>query len=53
MFALFVDQLWLAELCFGLALGLLVSSLLVSLYEIMISTKAIEAELADIVAKGR
>ena len=53
MFSLFVDQLRLAEVLFGSALVLLVASLLVSLYEIAISTKAIEAELADIVAKGR
>lgn len=53
MFSLFVAQQQLAELCFGLALVLLVASLLTSLYEIAISTKAIEAELADIIAKGR
>jgi hypothetical protein len=32
---------------------LLIASLLTSLYEIAISTQAIEAELADISAKGR
>ncbi|MFH7245523.1 MAG: DUF2721 domain-containing protein [Spirulina sp.] len=53
MFSLFVDQLRLAEVLFGSALVLLAASLIVSLYEIAISTKAIEAELADIVAKSR
>lgn len=48
MLTLFVAyELW-AELLFGLALLLLVASLLVSLYEIAISTKAIEAELEDL-----
>ncbi|NJL46771.1 MAG: DUF2721 domain-containing protein [Leptolyngbyaceae cyanobacterium SM2_5_2] len=48
MFSLFIQQVWLAEFLFGLSLMLLVASLLTSLYEIAISTKAIEAELADI-----
>lgn len=37
-----------AELSFGLSLLLLVTSLLVSLYEIMLSTRAIEIELEDL-----
>ncbi len=53
MFSLFVAQQRLAEVLFGLSLLLLVTSLLTSLYEIAISTKAIEAELADIDAKCR
>jgi hypothetical protein len=54
MFALFIQQQQLAEILFGLSLLLLVGSLLTSLYEIAISTKAIEAELEDICAgKGR
>jgi small-conductance mechanosensitive channel len=53
MFSLFVEQQQLAEVLFGLSLVLLIASLLTSLYEIAISTQAIEAELADISAKGR
>lgn len=53
MFALFVEQQALAEVLFGLSLLLLAASLVTSLYEIAISTKAIEAELADICAKDR
>ncbi|MBD0334484.1 MAG: DUF2721 domain-containing protein [Cyanobacteria bacterium Co-bin13] len=48
MFALFVDYQTLAEYLFGLSLLLLVASLLVSLYEIAISTQAIEVELEDL-----
>jgi hypothetical protein len=53
MLGLFLEQQQLAELLFGLSLLLLVASLLTSLYEIAISTRAIEAELADIDAKCR
>ncbi|HIK45181.1 MAG TPA: DUF2721 domain-containing protein [Leptolyngbyaceae cyanobacterium M65_K2018_010] len=53
MFSLFIQQQRLAELLFGASLLVLVGSLLTSLYEIAISTRAIEAELADIGAKGR
>lgn len=53
MLGLFVAQQQVAEVLFGLSLLLLVASLLTSLYEIAISTKAIEAELADIDAKCR
>lgn len=53
MLGLFLEQQQLAEALFGLSLLLLVGSLLVSLYEIAISTRAIEAELADIDAKCR
>ncbi|HEY9736579.1 MAG TPA: DUF2721 domain-containing protein [Trichocoleus sp.] len=48
MFSLFVNYQSLAECLFGLSLLLLTASLLVSLYEIAISTKAIELELEDI-----
>lgn len=48
MFALFIQQQRLAETCFGFSLLLLLGSLLLSLYEIAISTKAIEAELEDL-----
>ncbi len=53
MLGLFINQQRLAEALFGLSLLLLVASLLTSLYEIAISTRAIEAELADIDAKCR
>lgn len=53
MLGLFLEQQQLAEVLFGLSLLLLVASLLTSLYEIAISTRAIEAELADIDAKCR
>ncbi len=53
MFSLFIQQQRLAEFLFGMSLILLVASLLTSLYEIAISTRAIEAELADIYEKGR
>jgi hypothetical protein len=51
MFALFIQQQRLAEVLFGLSLLLLVGSLVTSLYEITISTKAIEAELEDICSR--
>ncbi len=47
MLGLFLEQQQLAEGLFGLSL------LLTALYEIAISTRAIEAELADIDAKCR
>lgn len=53
MLGLFLNQQQLAEVLFALSLLLLVASLLTSLYEIAISTRAIEAELADIDAKCR
>ncbi|MBE9136151.1 DUF2721 domain-containing protein [Nodosilinea sp. LEGE 07088] len=53
MLALFIAQQRLAEVFFGFSLVLLTASLLTSLYEIAISTQAIEAELADIDAKCR
>lgn len=53
MLGLFLEQQQLAEVLFGLSLLLLVGSLLTSLYEIAISTRAIKAELADIDAKCR
>lgn len=48
MFALFVQLQGLAHGFFGLSLLLLTASLLVSLYEITISTQAIEVELEDL-----
>ena len=48
MLFLFLNLAGPAQLSFGLSLLLLVLSLLVSLYEIMISTKAIEIELEDL-----
>lgn len=48
MFFLFQQLSFLAKLSFGLSLLLLVFSLLVCLYEIMISTKAIEIQLEDL-----
>lgn len=48
MFALFVQLQGLAHGFFGLSLLLLTASLLVSLYEITISTQAIELELEDL-----
>jgi hypothetical protein len=53
MLALFIDRQRLAEVFFGFSLLLLTASLVTSLYEIAISTRAIEAELADIDAKCR
>ncbi|MBD2232585.1 DUF2721 domain-containing protein [Phormidium tenue] len=53
MLGLFLNQQQLAEVLFALSLLLLVASLLTSLYEIAISTRAIEVELADIDAKSR
>lgn len=48
MFSLFVHQQRLAEVMFGISLLLLAASLVVSFYEIVISTAAIEAELEDL-----
>lgn len=48
MFFLFVTMDLVAEVCFGLSLLLLACSLVVSLYEIAISTRAIEIELEDL-----
>ena len=52
MLFLFIELNPLAKLSFGLSLLLLVLSLLVSLYEIMISTKAIEIELEDLAKRS-
>jgi hypothetical protein len=51
MFALFIEKQAFAEVLFGLSLLLLVGSLLTSLYEIAISTQAIEAELEDVCSR--
>ncbi|MCG8564741.1 MAG: DUF2721 domain-containing protein [Desulfobacterales bacterium] len=48
MFLLFIEMIHVAEVFFGLSLLLLVCSLLVSLWEIAISTHAIEIELEDL-----
>lgn len=45
MFALFVNRAWLGQVLFGLSLVFLVVSLLFSLYEVQISTKAINIEI--------
>lgn len=48
MFMIFLELLRMAEYVFGASIFLLVISLFFSLYEILISTKAIEIELEDI-----
>ncbi|MBB5391468.1 MULTISPECIES: DUF2721 domain-containing protein [unclassified Herbaspirillum] len=53
MFLIFVEHGHLAEAFFGISLFLLVLSLLVSLWEIMISTRAIEIGLEDMEQKLR
>jgi hypothetical protein len=47
MFLVFINLNLVAQFVFGCSLFLLVLSLLVSLYEIVISTKAIEIEIED------
>lgn len=51
MFLVFIEMGLLAQYTFGLSIFLLVVSLLFSLYEIAISTKAIEIDLEDIEQK--
>ena len=53
MFLVFIEMVLLAQYTFGLSIFLLVVSLLFSLYEIAISTKAIEIDLEDIEQKIR
>lgn len=53
MFLLFISMEVVAEITFGVSILLLALSLLVSLYEIAISTKAIEIELEDLETKGK
>ncbi|MDB5729288.1 MAG: hypothetical protein JWR25_775 [Noviherbaspirillum sp.] len=48
MFLVFIDLLLIAQYVFGISLFLLVLSLLFSLVEILVSTKAIEIELEGI-----
>ena len=48
MFLLFIELVLPAQYIFGLSIFLLLLSLLFSLYEVWISTKAIEIELEDI-----
>lgn len=45
MFLLFIERMWLGQITFGLSLATLTLSLLMSLYEVRISTRAIEIEL--------
>ncbi|NKB69450.1 MAG: DUF2721 domain-containing protein [Candidatus Latescibacteria bacterium] len=52
MFLLFIDLETAARLAFGLSLALLVASLLCSLYEIGISTNAIQIELEDLESRA-
>lgn len=47
MFLIFIDVQVVAQVVFGLSIFLLVMALLFSLYEISISTKAIEIEMED------
>lgn len=53
MFALFLGAETLGVLCFGISLILLSLSLLYSLYEIIISTNAINVELEDFEQRHR
>lgn len=53
MFLLFVDAVNVAQYVFGISIFLLVLSLLFSLYEITISTKAIEIEIEGIEQRMR
>lgn len=48
MFLIFIQLQLIAQIVFGVSIFLLALSLLFSLYEISISTKAIEIELEDI-----
>lgn len=48
MFLVFIDLILIAQTIFGASIFLLVLSLVISLYEVAISTKAIEIELEDI-----
>jgi hypothetical protein len=47
MFLVFIDMIFVGQLVFGASIFLLVLSLLLSLWEIAISTKAIEIALED------
>ena len=49
MFLVFIKLIFIAQIIFGFSIFMLVLSLLVSLYEIVISTKAIEIEMEDMV----
>lgn len=53
MFLIFIEREAAAETFFGISLFLLVLSLIVSLWEIMISTRAIEIGLEDLEQKLR
>ncbi len=48
MFALFVNQMLVGEIFFGISLLSLMTSLFLSLYEIAISTRALNLQLQDI-----
>lgn len=45
MFAIFIDALFFGKCLFGLSLVLLVASLIFSLFEVKVSTKAIDIEI--------
>ena len=51
MFLVFINLIYVAQIAFGLSIFLLVLSLLLSLWEIAISTKAIEIALEDLEQK--
>ncbi|WP_367401638.1 DUF2721 domain-containing protein [Geoalkalibacter halelectricus] len=53
MFFIFLHQTFIAQMCFGLSLFVLVVSLGYSLYEIAISTDAIKIELEDLEKQRR
>ncbi len=53
MLFIFIQWELLARFSFGVSLFLLVLSLLISLYEILISTKAIEIELGDLESRSQ
>ncbi len=45
MFAVFLDRLFTGQILFGISLGMLVASLIISLAEVKVSTKAIDIEI--------
>ena len=53
MFALFVSQILVGELIFGTSLLCLSTSLVLSLYEVAISTNALKIELEDVKRRGQ
>jgi hypothetical protein len=53
MFALFVSRILIGEILFGISLLCLSASLLISLYEVAISTNALTIELDDVKRRKR